>query len=243
MVAQAAGFAVDNKLPTLTVDQEIERRVEFLTAYQNAAYAAKYRKLVDEVRAAETKVMPGQNRLTRAVAQGYFRLMAYKDEYEVARLHTDDSFMKKLKTTFEDGFTLHFHMAPPIIAGKDPVTGHREKRQFGPWMMFGFRILKKFKFLRGTSLDLFGLQADRKMERALIGEYETIFHEVAANLTPGNYDVAAQLAVLPQKMRGYGHVKEKNVAETKLIQQQMLAEFREKPETAKAQTRTPVPAE
>jgi indolepyruvate ferredoxin oxidoreductase len=241
-VAAAAGFAVDNKLPALTVDQEIERRVEFLTAYQNAAYAAKYRALVDEVRRAEAKVMPNETRLTRAVVHGYFRLMAYKDEYEVARLHSDPAFMKKLKTTFEDGFTLHFHMAPPVIAKTDSTTGHRIKRQFGPWMMMGFRILSKLKVLRGTSLDLFGLQPDRKMERQLITEYETIFHEVSANLTPANYDVAAQLATLPQKMRGYGHVKEKNVAETKLIQKQMLDEFREKPEAAKAPVRTPVHA-
>ncbi len=242
VVARYAGLGGDD-LPVLTLEQEIERRVDFLTQYQNKAYAARYRSFIAEVQAAENRVVPGEARLSRAAVHGLFKLMAYKDEYEVARLYTDPAFMKKLKATFKDGFSLKFHMAPPIISGTHAVTGERIKRTFGPWMMAGFRVLSKLKVLRGTPLDLFGLQDERRMERELISEYETVLRQLMSALTPSNYDIAVQIALLPQKMRGYGHVKQKNVRDAKKLQEQMLADFQETPEMTKTLRRETVPAE
>ncbi|MEQ9448972.1 MAG: indolepyruvate ferredoxin oxidoreductase family protein, partial [Rhodospirillaceae bacterium] len=166
-----------------------------------------YRAFVSEVQAAESRAVPGEARLTRAVAHGLFKLMAYKDEYEVARLYTDPAFMEKLRATFTEGFSLKFHMAPPVISKTHPVSGERVKRTFGPWMMAGFRVLAKMKGLRGTPFDLFGRQEERKMERELIGDYKQTMRNLMAGLTPSNYDIAVEIATLPQKMRGYGHVK------------------------------------
>lgn len=240
VVAHYAGLE-NEAMPVLTLEQEIERRVEFLTQYQNKAYGVRYKKFIEEVQAAESRLVPGETRLSRAVAHGYFRLMAYKDEYEVARLHSDPAFAKKLKGTFEDGFSLKFHLAPPIISRTHPVTGERIKRTFGSWLMPGFRMLAKLKVLRGTPLDLFGLQHERRMERALINEYEATLRDLMAGLTPSNYDIAVQVAMLPHKMRGYGHVKQKNVRETKKLQEQMLADFKETPDMAAAPRRETAP--
>jgi indolepyruvate ferredoxin oxidoreductase len=240
IVARYAGMEGE-ELPVLTLEQEIGRRVAFLAQYQNKAYGERYREFVAEVQSAETRSVPGETRLSRAAAHGYFRLLAYKDEYEVARLHTDPAFMKKLRATFEDGFSLQFHMAPPVISRNHPVTGERVKRTFGPWMMFGLRMLSKLKILRGTPLDFFGLQDERRMERTLIGEYESVLRDLMGELTPANYDLAVQIAMLPQKMRGYGHVKQKAVREVKKMQEQMLADFRETPDMAKALERQTAP--
>jgi len=242
VVAHYAGIGSD-KVPELTLDQEIERRMEFLINYQNKAYADKYRAFIGEVQHAEGRAVPGETRLSRAVVHGLFRLMAYKDEYEVARLYTDPAYMKKLKDTFKDGFSLKFHMAPPLISKTHPVTGERVKRTFGSYMMTGFKVLSKMKVLRGTPFDLFGLQDERKMERALIEEYRATLRDLLKGLTPANYDIAVQIAMLPQKMRGYGHVKQKNVRETKKLQEQMVADFSETPEMNKAPKREAVPAE
>ena len=232
VVAHYAGMDSD-ELTTLTLEQEIGRRVEFLTQYQNKAYGERYRAFVAEVQVAESRSVPGEMHLSRAVAHGYFRLLAYKDEYEVARLYADPAFMKKLSAAFKDGFSLKFHMAPPIISRTHPVTGERIKRTFGPWMMLGFRVLSKLKVLRGTPLDLFGLQDERRMERELIGDYEDVIFDLMNGLMPSNYDVAVQIAMLPQKMRGYGHVKQKNVRDIKKLREQMLADFKETPDPAK----------
>jgi indolepyruvate ferredoxin oxidoreductase len=240
VVAHYAGFEGE-EMPVLTLEQEIARRVEFLTDYQNKAYGERYSAFVAEVQAAENRSVPGETRLSRAVVHGYFRLMSYKDEYEVARLHSDPAFMKKLNETFKEGFSLKFHLAPPVISRTHSVTGERIKRTFGPWMMFGFRILSKLKVLRGTPFDLFGLQNERRMERELIAEYETTLRGLMSGLTPSNYDIAVQVAMLPHKMRGYGHVKQKNVRDVKMLQNQMLADFKETPDMAQAPQRETAP--
>ena len=240
VVAHYAGLEKD-EAPPKTLEQEIDRRIQFLTDYQNAAYADRYKSFIDEVTVTESKVVPGETRLSRAVAHGLFRLMAYKDEYEVARLHSDPAFMKKLKATFKEGFSLKFHLAPPVISRTHAVTGERMKRTFGPWMMTGFRVLAKLKFLRGTPFDVFGYQDERRTERELIAEYKTVLREVMADLSPDNYDIAVQLAMLPHKMRGYGHVKHKNILETRKLRDQMIADFKETPELTAAPQRTAEP--
>src|SRR3954462_9881229 len=147
-----------------TLDSLVARRVEFLAAYQNAAYAERYRGLVERVRIAELPL--GKTLLTETVAKGLFRLMAYKDEYEVARLHTETGFREKVAAQFEGDYTINYHLAPPLVAKRN-AKGELVKRKYGPSMVLGFRMLAKLKGLRGTALDVFGRTEERRMERAL----------------------------------------------------------------------------
>jgi indolepyruvate ferredoxin oxidoreductase len=188
----------------------VQRRVAFLTDYQDAAYAAQYRALVDQVRATEAALGAG-DRLSRAVAKSLFKLMAYKDEYEVARLYTDGSFVDKLKQQFEGAFTLKFNLAPPLFSRKD-ANGHLVKAEYGSWVWQGFRLLARMKRLRGTKLDVFGYTAERRMERALIGEYRALVLSLLERLTPDNHALAVEIAALPENVRGFGHVKQASVA-------------------------------
>jgi indolepyruvate ferredoxin oxidoreductase len=194
-----------------TLDETVSRRVEFLTGYQDAAYAARYRARVDAVRALETRVKPGSEELTEAVARYLFKLMAYKDEYEVARLYTDGAFLKQLGMQFSAHEKLEFHLAPPLLAKIDPVTGHPRKMTFGPWMMKAFGVLARMKGLRGTRLDVFGYTDERKTERRLIAEYEAMLDEFAKSLDAGRLPTAVALARIPEKIRGFGHVKERHL--------------------------------
>ncbi len=182
----------------------VARRVELLTAYQNAAYAAGYQSFVDRVAAKRNA------QLTEAVARYLYKLMAYKDEYEVARLHSDRAFLDKVASQFEGDFKLHYHLAPPLLSKKNN-KGQLLKRKFGPAMLTGFRILAKLKGLRGTAFDLFGKTAERKMERALIAQYQASMNEVLQALSADNTAVALELARLPEQIKGFGHVKERNV--------------------------------
>ena len=190
-----------------TLDEVIERRASFLTDYQNAAYARHYRERVAEVRAAETKAAPGSMQVTEAVARNLFKLMAIKDEYEVARLYTDGSFKKQLAEQFQGYERLEFHLAPPIL-GRKGTDGKPRKSSFGPWMMTGFRVLAALKPLRGTPLDVFGYSADRRMERSLLTQYEGDIDLIVGLLSPARIEAAAALASVPTLIRGYGHVKE-----------------------------------
>jgi indolepyruvate ferredoxin oxidoreductase len=194
-----------------SLETVIKQRVQFLTGYQNAAYAAGYEDLVAQVRAKEKALGLG-NKLSTAVAKSCFKLMAYKDEYEVARLYTDGRFVEQLKQQFEGDFTLKFNLAPPLFARKD-AKGHLVKAQFGSWMWRAFQLLAKAKGLRGGLFDIFGYTDERKMERALIVEYREMTAAILARLSAENHDTAVALAALPEKVRGYGHVKEKAVAE------------------------------
>jgi len=211
-----------------SVDEVIERRVAFLTAYQNAVYARRYRLKVAQVRAAEGAVIPSGTALTEAVARNLFKLMAYKDEYEVARLYTDGSFARQVEASFEGEAPLRyeFHLAPPLFARRDPVTGVPRKMSFGPWMMRVFGALARFKVLRGTWLDPFGHTEERRTERRLIRDYEALLDDLLAGLRPNNLPLAVALASIPDKIRGYGHVKARHLKAAKAEEAALLARFR-----------------
>ncbi len=206
-----------------TVDGLVARRTEFLTAYQNAAYADRYKELVERVRVAELPL--GRTTLTETVAKGLFRLMAYKDEYEVARLHAETGFREKVAAQFEGDFKIHYHLAPPLIAKHDD-KGELVKRKFGPSTWHLFRLLARLKGLRGTPLDLFGRTEERRTERALIEEYRQTVLELAAGLQPANHALAVEIAGLPDKIRGYGHVKARNLAAVRPQWQQLMEQWR-----------------
>jgi indolepyruvate ferredoxin oxidoreductase len=209
-----------------TLDETIERRVKFLTEYQNAAYADRYRGLVGRVRIAEGGRIPGAEQLSEAVARYLFKLMAYKDEYEVARLYTDGSFAKQIAASFDGDLKLEFHLAPPLLAKHDPVTGRPRKMNFGPWMMKAFDGLARFKFLRGTPFDPFGYSTERKTERRLIEDYRAVVEELVKGLTPENHALAVEIASIPEKIRGFGPVKERHLTAAKAEEAALLARFR-----------------
>jgi indolepyruvate ferredoxin oxidoreductase len=212
------------------VDDIINRRVELLTAYQNAAYARQYKGLVDQVRAAEASLGKG-TRLTEAVARYFYKLMAYKDEYEVARLYTDPAFMQKIGGMFEGDIKLKFHLAPPLLAKRDK-QGHLVKQEFGPWMMKAFAVLAKFKGLRGTPLDVFGYTDERKTERALVGEYRRTVEALLPRLSADNLAQAVAIASIPEDIRGFGHVKERNLKAAKEKEAALVAGFHAAPSGA-----------
>ncbi|UMR32097.1 indolepyruvate ferredoxin oxidoreductase family protein [Massilia sp. MB5] len=208
-----------------SLDAVIKKRVDFLTGYQDAAYAAKYAELVEQVRTKETALGLG-NKLSTAVAKNLFKLMSYKDEYEVARLYTDGRFIEQLKQQFEGDFSLKFNLAPPIFAKKD-AQGHLVKAEYGSWMWKAFQLLAKFKGLRGGALDIFGYTEERKMERALIVEYRELVADLLSRLGAGNHEQAVALAALPEKIRGFGHVKEKAVDAFREEKARLQAGFRD----------------
>jgi indolepyruvate ferredoxin oxidoreductase len=204
-----------------SLETVIKKRVEFLTAYQDSAYAGVYEDLVSRVRAAEATHGLG-NKLSTAVAKYYFKLMAYKDEYEVARLYTDGRFVEQLKTQFEGDFKLKFNLAPPLFAKKN-AKGHLVKAEFGSWMWGAFKLLAKLKGLRGGAFDVFGYTEERKMERALIVEYRQMIEALLPVLSTESYADAVELASLPEQVRGFGHVKEKAVAAFRAKKAELLA--------------------
>ncbi|THH37026.1 indolepyruvate ferredoxin oxidoreductase family protein [Aliishimia ponticola] len=195
-----------------TLDDMIDRRAAFLTDYQNAGWAAQYRTLIDQVRAAETRIAEAPGALTEAAAKGLFKLMSYKDEYEVARLHSQTGFTQDLRATFDGDFTIRHHLAPPLLSRGKDARGRPMKRAFGPWIQPAFRGLARMKALRGTPFDPFGYTAERRMERALIDEYRTLLDKLIANLTPANLPEAARIASLALDIRGFGPVKHEAVA-------------------------------
>ncbi len=207
--------------------ETVDRRVAFLTAYQNARYARRYRTWVEKVKTAEATKAPGECALSEAVARYLFKLMAYKDEYEVARLYTDTAFVERVRSTFDgDKLRLEFHLAPPLLARRDKVTGEPKKMSFGPWLLGAFRVLKKFKVLRGTPLDPFGYTSERKTERRLVAAYFDLLGEIIEHLTPENHQVAVVLASLPEKIRGFGPVKQRHLAAAKAEEAALHEQFR-----------------
>jgi indolepyruvate ferredoxin oxidoreductase len=216
-----------------TLAETIARRVEFLTLYQNAAYAGRYSALAERMRKAEAERAPGCRGLAEAVAHNFFKLMAYKDEYEVARLYTEGSFLRRLNEQFEGDFKLSFHLAPPLLAPRDPATGRLVKRRYGAWMLGAFKLLAKLRFLRGTRFDIFGYTAERRGERRLVADYASLMDEIAGCLSPANHAPAVELARIPERIRGYGHVKEANLAAAKRDEASLLAAFR-RPAPARA---------
>jgi indolepyruvate ferredoxin oxidoreductase len=222
-----AAVASDARKLSESFAETVERRVQYLTAYQDAAYAARYRSLVDKVKAAEDARVPGKGGFADAVARYLFKLMAYKDEYEVARLYTDPSFLNQVKSEFDgDNLRLEFHLAPPILARRDKTTGLPRKMNFGPWLLPAFRVLAKLKGLRGTAFDPFGRSVERRTERKLIGDYEAMLKEVLDRLSPENHHIAVGLAAIPEKIRGFGHIKLQHLAAAKADEAALLEQFR-----------------
>ena len=217
------------KKPSLT--EMLNKRIAFLTDYQNAAYAQTYLDFVEKVRIAEGPL--GKTVLTEAVARYLFKLMAYKDEYEVARLHTDTGFLNKVNAMFEGDFKLSYHLAPPLGSSKN-VKGELQKRQFGPWMLTAFAVLARLKGLRGTLFDVFGRTAERREERALIAEYRASMDEILVGLNASNHAAAIEIARIPELIKGYGHVKARHLAAARPQWNALMQTFRQ-PALAKQQ--------
>jgi indolepyruvate ferredoxin oxidoreductase len=215
--------------PATTLDEIVARRIAFLTDYQDAAYAERYRALVERVRGAEGERTPGRSGLAEAVARYYFKLLAYKDEYEVARLQSDPAFLAEIAEQFEGEYRLEFNLAPPLLARPDPNTGRPAKRTFGPWLLPVFRLLARLRRLRGTPLDIFGYSAERKLERRLIAEYEQRIEELIAGLDSQRHAAAVALAALPEQIRGYGPVKEAHLAKARAREAELVEAFRHPP--------------
>jgi indolepyruvate ferredoxin oxidoreductase len=211
-------------------DEMVVRRVEFLAAYQNAAYADRYRRRVAAAKAAEAAQAPGKSGFAEAVARYLFKLMAYKDEYEVARLYSDPAFLRQVSNEVDgDNLRLTFHLAPPLLARRNKATGEPRKMTFGPWMMSVFRPLAKLKFLRGTAFDPFGYTAERRTERQLVRDYEALLDELIARLSPDNHHLAVGLAAIPEKIRGFGPVKMRHLTAAKADEAALLDQFRAGP--------------
>jgi indolepyruvate ferredoxin oxidoreductase len=200
----------------------VRHRGALLTSYQDTRYARRYHALVERTRLAEQRVAPGSERLAEAVAVYFAKLMAYKDEYEVARLYSAPEFLVELAGQFEGDLKLSFNLAPPILSRKDPVTGHHQKREFGGWVLTAMRMLARLKGLRGTPFDLFGYTRERRTERALIDEYEHTIDRLLERLDARLLDVAVQIAELPEHIRGFGHVKEKHLEKVRARRSELL---------------------
>jgi indolepyruvate ferredoxin oxidoreductase len=227
-VEQVENIASPAKPVILQMPQHLEtlirRRAVYLADYQNAAYAKRYEDLVGKVREAEAGVGAGDG-LSKAVAKYLFKLMAYKDEYEVARLYTNGDFEKRLSEAFEGNFKVSYNLAPPLLAKRD-ARGHLVKARYGAWMKPAFKLLAKLKGLRGTALDVFGYSEERKLERALISDYEALITQMLSTLTSKNHRAAVELASLPEHIRGFGHVKAGNIAAVAAEREKLLQQFR-----------------
>jgi indolepyruvate ferredoxin oxidoreductase len=223
--AEVQALPLDDARLSRTLDERIARRVAFLTDYQDAAYAQRYAALLAKVRTAEAQRVPGSEALSEAVARYAFKLMAYKDEYEVARLHAAPQFRRQIEQQFEGNYKIRYHLAPPLFAKKD-ADGHGIKREYGPWMLSAFGLLAKLKFLRGSAFDPFGYSAERRGERQLVADYFARVEFLLAELTPEKLPLAAEIAAIPELIRGYGHVKEKHLARALARQEELLGQWR-----------------
>ncbi|MBU6291135.1 MAG: indolepyruvate ferredoxin oxidoreductase family protein [Burkholderiales bacterium] len=218
------------------VERLLKVRVPELIAYQNKAYAQRYVSVIQRVLAAEQSAVPGEFGLTEAATRYLFKLMAYKDEYEVARLHADPEFLASLDQQFKHGYTIQYHLAPPLLAKRDPQRGELIKRPFGGWMLTAFRWLRHFKGLRGTAFDVFGKTEERQQERKLIDDYIALLDLILTELRPENHAAAIALASVPDEIRGYGHVKEKSLAAAHKLREQRLAQFLQPSQVVEAVT-------
>jgi indolepyruvate ferredoxin oxidoreductase len=220
-----AFLPLDDARLSRSLDEMIERRAAFLVEYQDAAYANRYRSLVERVRAAEADRIGGSTALTETVARYLFKLMAYKDEYEVARLYTSGDFQRRLQQQFEGDYQLRFHLAPPLFAKKDE-QGRLLKKEYGPWMFKAFGLLARLKFLRGGRFDVFGRTEERRMERQLIADYEATVQLLLDGLEDDRLSLAVEIASVPEHIRGFGHVKEAHFAQAKAREAALLAQWR-----------------
>ena len=223
--AEKASEALEDHEPDSSLDALVARRADHLVHYQDPSYAARYRDLVGRVQASEAIVSEG-NALTEAVARGAHKLMAYKDEYEVARLFTDGRFLKRLEETFEGDYRLRFHLAPPLFARRDARTGHLVKRTYGMITLAIFKVLAKARFLRGTPFDPFGYSDERREERGLIDAYFATVFSLLDDLTSGNHATAIEIASIPDRIRGFGHVKARTLMAARQAETDLLEKFR-----------------
>lgn len=212
LLAERLKDELEEFTPLADLDEIIQWRVNFLNQYQDQAYADKYYDFVKRVRGAEENLLHSKDKtrlsLTEAVAKSYFKLLAYKDEYEVARLYTQGDFREQLRKTFSGDFKVSFQFAPPVLARKDPSTGHLRKREFGPWIWPLLHGVARLRFLRGTRLDPLGYTAERKLDRELIKQFETSIEQTLRVLHWDNHATAIEIAALPQRVRGFGHIKQ-----------------------------------
>lgn len=206
-----------------TLVEKVEKRYSYLVEYQNESYAQKYKSMIEKVQQKESEVVANSTTLTETVASYYHKLLAYKDEYEVARLYTNGDFIKDLEKTFTGNYKIEFNLAPPIISGEDKATGRPKKRTFGPWMLSAFKLLAKMKFLRGTPFDIFGYNHERKTERELIKEYESHIEKVLTLVNKDNIDHCVSLLSIPNEIRGYGPVKDESIKIARAKQEYILA--------------------
>lgn len=213
-----------------TLESIVARRVEFLTGYQDLAYARAYRDFVEKVRAAEAPL--GKTTLAEAVARGLFKLMAYKDEYEVARLHAETGFRERVAEQFEGDYKINYHLAPPLLAKRND-KGELRKSKFGPATFLAFRVLSKLKGLRGTALDVFGHTEERRTERALVQEYRGSIETLLAGLQPANHGLAVEIARIPEQIRGFGHVKARHLAAARAQWQGLMQRWEQEPAGAR----------
>ena len=225
-LSPAARAIVDSIGASGEVKRLVEIRVPELIAFQDEAYARRYAEVVKRVVVGEQKAA-SSSRLAEAAARYLYKLMAYKDEFEVARLHTDPAFLAELDAQFPNGYSVKYNLAPPLLSKPDPVTGHPQKKQFGEWMFKAFKRLAGLKRFRGSSLDVFGKTEERRTERQLIEEYIQLLDQILARLSPVNHAAAVALASVPDEIRGFGHVKEKNLAAARELQAARLKAFNE----------------
>lgn len=208
-----------------SLDEVIERRVALLSDFQNDAYADHYRALVDRVRKTDEAIDDGDRKLTDTVARNYAKLMAYKDEYEVARLYTNGDFARALERQFSGRPKIKIHLSPPILSRLDPATGRPKKRVFGRWVLGLFHLLAAARRLRGSPFDPFGYAAERKAERRLIADYETRIDWLLKGLRAESYDLAVEIANLPDVIRGFGPVKMENIEKAKAREEELVARY------------------
>jgi len=215
----------DILLPSDDLEEMISRRMEFLRDYQDRKYAVRFQTMIRKIQKVEHRQFASSNDLTRAATRSLFKLMAYKDEYEVARLYSQTGFFDKVDRMMEGDYKVKFNLAPPLFAKKDSETGQLLKKEYGPWVAKAFGTLAKFKSIRGTALDPFGYTAERRTERALIGEFEKTLETILSGLKSDNYAVAKEIAELPMNVRGYGHVKEAAIKTYRLESDHLMTAF------------------
>jgi indolepyruvate ferredoxin oxidoreductase len=197
-----------------SLDDLVQDRMARLTNYQNTAYAQRYATFIERVKQAEAPL--GKNLLTETVARQLYKLMAYKDEYEVARLHRQSKFLQRIEESFEGNFKVHYHLAPPLLAKRN-AKGELTKQKMGPAMLTVFKVLARLKGLRGTALDVFGYTHERQSERALIAEYMQQIENVLSSLSLETHAHAVKVAQVAENIKGFGHVKERNIRTAKAL--------------------------
>jgi indolepyruvate ferredoxin oxidoreductase len=225
-VEKMAGHLDETTEGAQTFEEVVARRERFLVDYQDRAYADRYMVWIDRIVALEESLAPGSRALAEIVARAYFKLLAYKDEYEVARLHADPSFLRSVRKNFGSDFKMKFHLSPPLLARTDPDSGRPKKYEFGGWILPVFNLLAYGKRLRGTKFDPFSYTRERKMERRLIIEYEQLLQMFVAELDAARLGLAKELAELPQAIRGYGPIKDEAVARAETLRASKLVAWR-----------------